>query len=198
MSNLSMRCLGFLLALGGNAIALAAQSGAPRTHTTGVLVGIGAEANVISAHPGIATSPNQHVPGTGIVLGYGVTPSWALYLNAGWGDFLTSRGNRMWAGSVDIGARYHFRPWAGALVPFLQAGLSNRAFSQDALPSSYSAQTTGFLSFQYLPAFGGGLNAYLTPSLALSGSGMWSASSKGLTSPRLHLGLLLSPGAWGR
>lgn len=198
MSNLSMRCLGIALALGGNAIALAAQSGAPRTHTTGVLVGIGAEANVISSQPGAGSSTNQHVQGKGIVLGYGMTPSWALYLNAGWGDFLTNRGDKMWAGSVDIGARYHLRPLAGAFVPFLQAGLSNRAFSQDADASSYSAQTTGFLSFQYLPAFGGGLNAHLTPSLALSGSGMWSASSKGLTSPRLHLGLLLSPGAWSR
>jgi len=193
-----MRSVAFILAFGGHATSLAAQSGSQRTHTTGVLVGIGAEANVISAGPGGGSSTNQHVQGTGVVLGYGVTPSWALYLNAGWGDFLTSSGNTMWAGSVDIGARYHFRPRAGVLVPFLQAGLSNRAFSQDARPSSYSAQTTGYLSFQYLPAFGGGLNVYLRPSLALSGSGMWSASSKGLATPRLHLGLLLSPGAWGR
>lgn len=197
MSGLSMRSVGLLLALGASATSLAAQGGSPRTHTTGLLVGVGAEANVISARPGSVSSSNRHVQGTGIMLGYGVTPTWAVYLDAGWGDFLTSGGNTTVSGSVDLGARYHFRPRAGVLVPFLQGALSNRAFSQD-VPSSVSPPTVNLMSSRYLPAFGGGLNAYLTPSLALSGSGMWSASSTGLASPRLHLGLLLSPGAWIR
>ena len=197
MSSLSSRSIGLLLLFGASAASLAAQAGSPRTHTTGLLVGVGAETNVISAQPGSVSSSNRHVQGTGIMFGYGVTPAWALLLNAGWGEFLTSGGNTTMSGSVDLSARYHFRPQAGVLVPFLQGGLSNRAFSQD-VPSSVRPPTVNLMSSRYLPAFGGGLNVYLTPSLALSGSGMWSASSKGLASPRLHLGLLLSPGAWRR
>jgi hypothetical protein len=197
MSGLSMRSVSLFLVFGASATSLAAQAGSPRTHTTGLLAGFGVEANVISAQPGSVSSSNRHVQGTGIMLGYGVTPAWAVYLNAGWGDFLTSAGNTTVSGSVDLGARYHFRPLAGVLVPFLQGGLSNRAFSQD-VPSSVRPPTVNLMSSRYLPALGGGLNVYLTPSVALSGSGMWSASSKGLASPRLHLGLLLSPGAWRR
>jgi hypothetical protein len=75
------------------ATTLAAQTESTRTHTTGLLLGVGAEANVISTLPGSRSTTNGHVQGKGIVLGYGLTPAWALYMNAGWGDFLTSGGN---------------------------------------------------------------------------------------------------------
>lgn len=74
-----------------------------------------------------------------------MTPAWAVYLDAGWGDFLTSGGNTTVSGSVDLGARYHFRPRAGVLVPFLQGALSNRAFSQD-VPSSISPPAVNLMS----------------------------------------------------
>jgi hypothetical protein len=191
MRNISGPFAGLVTMIGVASASLAAQ-----THTTGVLLGVGLEANVITAYPGRPSTTNGHVGGKGIVLGYGMTPSWAIYLDAGWGQFLTSGGNTTRAGSADLGARYHFRPRGKIVVPFLQAGISARKLSED-MPSTTRPPTENLMGSRYLPAFGGGLSAYVMPSAALSGSATWTASSDGLASPRLHLGLLLSPGAWG-
>ena len=195
MSRQSFRFIRLPIFCCAMAATLAAQTEPAKTHTTGLLLGIGAEANVVSTQPGSTSSTNAHVQGKGIVLGYGLTPAWALYLNAGWGEFLTSGGNTTRAGSVDFGTRYHFRPRGSVFVPFLQGGISNHTFSRD-VPRSTGTTSVNVMSYRYLPALGGGMNAYVAPSMALSGSATWSATAGGLASPRMHLGLLLSPGAW--
>lgn len=176
---------------------VSAQSAPARTHTTGLLVGYGAEGNVVSKLPGATSSANQHVGGQGITIGYGFTRSWAVYASTGWGDFQTSAGNRTGSGSTDLGARYHLPVVARRVVPFVQGGVSNRAFSADVI-ADRDGRPYSALSWGYFPALGGGANVHLTSVMAVSGSSTWTATSDGLASPRLHIGVLFTPGALGR
>ena len=197
MRRMSVWCVGLLVGMGTITSPVVAQSAPTRTHTTGLLLGYGAEANVVSAQPGVASSANQHVGGRGVTLGYGFTRRWALYANAGWGGFLTSGNSSTGVASADVGARYHLPVLARVVVPFLQGGVSSRALSADVM-SQRTGQRVNAMTWQTLPAFGGGANVHVTSSVALSGMSTWSASSAGVASPRLHLGVLLAPGAWGR
>lgn len=176
---------------------VSAQAAPALTHTTGLLVGYGAEGNVVSKLPGATSSANEHVAGQGITIGYGFTRTWAVYASAGRGSFVTSRGNTTKTGSMDLGARYHLPVVARRVVPFVQGGVSNRAFSADAIDRR-TGQAYSALSWGYFPALGGGANVHLTSAMAISGTSTWTATSHGLASPRLHAGVLFTPGALGR
>ncbi|QJR37634.1 outer membrane beta-barrel protein [Gemmatimonas groenlandica] len=193
----SVQALVLLGSLAVPAVAQQRPERVERTHTTGLLLGYGTETNVITSQPGAASSDNEHVVGHGITLGYGFTRRWAAYLNAGWGGFETTAGNRTGAGSIDLGARYHLPTVGRVISPFLQGGLASRALSVDALNSR-----TGFvdnvLGWRSMAAFGGGANVHVTRSLAISGMSTWGATSDGIANPRVHLGVLLLPSAWRR
>lgn len=195
MSRMLLRSFGVLVVLGTLPHLAAAQSA--RTHTTGLLLGYGVEENVVSTRPGASSASNQHVGGRGVTLGYGFTRNWTSYANVGWGDFLTSGGNRTSVGSADLGVRYHLPVVGRVAVPFLQGGVSSRTFSADAVDFR-TGQPFSAASGRTLPAFGGGANVHVSPSVAVSGMSTWSASRQGLASPRLHLGVLFTPGALGR
>lgn len=189
-----------LALLGSLAVPVVAQQGPERvgrTHTTGLLLGYGTEANVITSQPGAASSDNEHVVGHGITLGYGFTRRWAAYLNAGWGGFETTAGNRTGAGSIDVGARYHLPTVGRVITPFLQGGLTSRTLSSDILNSRTGAVDNA-MGWRTMPAFGGGANVHVTRSLAISGMSTWGATSTGIANPRVHLGVLLLPGTWRR
>lgn len=174
-----------------------AQERAGRTHTTGLMLGYGTETNVVTSQPGVPSTANEHVVGQGLTLGYGFTRQWAAYINAGWGGFQTTGGNRTGVGSVDIGARYHAPTVFRVITPFLQGGLSSRTLSRDRLEASTGRVEDG-MSWRTLAAFGFGANVHVTRSLALTGMSTWGAMSGGIASPRLHVGVTLLPGAWRR
>ncbi|WP_373057903.1 hypothetical protein [Gemmatimonas sp.] len=135
--------------------------------------------------------------GGGLTLGYGFTRHWAAYLNAGWGGFQTTAGNRTGVGSADLGARYHLPTVGRVITPFLQGGLSSRTLSRDGLDARTGSAYNG-VSWRTMAAFGGGANVHITRSVAVSGMSTWGATSSGIVNPRLHVGLLLLPGAWRR
>jgi len=186
-----------LVLLVGVALPAVAQERVTRTHSTGLFVGYGTEANVVTRQPGAPSSANEHAVGQGLTLGYGFTRLWSAYLNAGWAGFQTTGGNRTGVGSADLGARYHLPTVGRVITPFLQGGLSSRTLSRDVLDARTGVVNNG-LSWQTMAAFGGGANVHITRSLAVSGMSTWGATSSGIASPRLHLGVLLLPGAWRR
>ncbi len=190
----SVRALALLSSL---ALPAAAQERVARTHTTGLLLGYGTEANVVTSQPGVRSTANEHVVGQGLTLGYGFTRRWAAYINAGWGGFETTRSNRTGVGSVDLGARYHAPTVFRVITPFLQGGLSSRTLSRDRVDASTGLVENG-MSWRTMTAFGGGANLHVTRSFAVTGMSTWGATSGGIASPRLHVGVLLLPGAWRR
>lgn len=188
---------GALALLSALALPALAQERVSRTHTTGLLIGYGTETNVVTTQPGVPSSANEHVVGQGITLGYGFTRQWAAYINAGWGGFETTRSNRTGVGSVDLGARYHAPTVLRVITPFLQGGLSSRTLSRDRVDASTGRVENG-MSWRTMAAFGGGANVHVTRGLAVTGMSTWGATSGGIASPRLHVGVLLMPGAWRR
>lgn len=190
----SVRALALLSVLSLPAVA---QERASRTHTTGLLLGYGTETNVVTSQPGVPSSANEHGVGQGLTLGYGFTRHWAAYINAGGGGFVTTRANRTGVGSVDLGARYHAPTVFRVITPFLQGGLSSRTLSRDRVDVSTGRVENG-IAWRTMPAFGGGANVHVTRGLAVTGMSTWGATSGGIASPRLHVGVLLLPGAWRR
>ena len=188
MSRLSMQWFGVLAVFGALSQPAAAQQTLARTRTPGLLLGFGLEGNVVSTRPGATSTVNQHVGGRGVTLGVGITRNWSAYANVGWTGFLTSGGNRTGTQSLDLGMRYHLPVVAHVVVPFVQGGVSSRALSLDAV-SPRTGRTETVMSWQRMAALGGGANIHLTPGMAVSGMSTWSATSHGIASPRLHLGL---------
>ncbi len=186
-----------LVLLGGLSLPAVAQERVTRTHTTGLFVGYGTETNVVTSRPGASSSSNEHVVGQGLTLGYGFTRQWAAYLSAGWGGFETTASNRTSVGSVDLGARYHLPTVGRRITPFLQGGIANRSLSAD-LPDARTGAVGNALSWSTMAAFGAGANVHVTRSIAVSGMSTWGATSGGIANPRIHLGIMLLPGAWRR
>lgn len=178
---------------------LAAQQSATQPQSTGLFFGGGMERNEISTSPGAFSSANASATGASVVMGYGFTRTWSLYAHAGKATFVTSAGDDMWAGSFGLGARANFPSIGSAIVPFVQAEISNRLLSQDVRINGVS---NAVFSSRYLPAAGAGLNLRLVSAAALSGSVLWSAGSFGSTSgssfqvtkPLVHLGFVVFPG----
>lgn len=203
-------CLASTLALSLLAASSAAAQDDQRSHSSGLFLSYGAQQNVISRMPGAASTSNQHVSGTGVVLGYGFSREWSLYGQSGVGDFLTGGGNTTGAGYLELGARRHFMTESSVFVPFVQAGLSSRPLSEDIF-STYYGKNVSVMSSRLLPAVGAGFNLHIAAPWALSASASWSAgkfdhvssgsassvsSSYGITSPVLHIGIVSFLGYW--
>jgi hypothetical protein len=189
--------LGAVLMLGSLGLVPMAVS-AQQAGGAGGFIGVGLERNEIATAPGAVSRENASVTGASLTLGYGFTPTWALYAHVGKGNFVTSAGDQTWAGSFGIGVRAHLRAIGPTVVPFLQAGIANRVLSRD---FAFLGNTEATMSSRYLPSAGAGVNLRVLPSLALSGSTLWSAGSFSdaagrsfrVTKPLLHLGVVFSP-----
>jgi hypothetical protein len=138
--------------------------------------------------------------GFGVTLGYGFTPQLALYGQLS-GASMESGSYAL--GHFDIGLRAHFRAPAKTVVPFVEVGLSGRAFRQDVFGDTVEAGGAGF-------SFGAGLNAHFTPAVAFTTGVVWSVGnlgnfkvngmsvtdeSLGLTTARVHFGIIWFPQA---
>ena len=199
-----------LLAASGMAATLHAQDVVPRSHTTGLLIGVGAQSNVIGHHPGRERSRDSDIGGQSVTIGYGFSPKWALQAQIGRAFYKNSDGGNDWAGSSDLEVHRNFRSSAASrFVPFALLGVSSRM-----LAARYPSPTTPGATYNgfgptILPNLGGGASFYLARSIALRTSASVNvgkfdirspngteSSSLRVLSPRLSLGLLVTPGAW--
>lgn len=196
------------------ALGTAAAAEAPRVDADGrqsvtdrFWLGVGLEGNGLLANDALNSSTDSG-RGIGLSAGYGFTPRWALYAALGGASMTASDFSGTYAlGHFDLGTRLHFRNESRRVRPFVQAGLSGRAVTQDFYVGSraYRVEASGAGV-----SFGGGLNAHFTPALAFSGGITWSVGnfsvykvnglevpvdSLGATSARVHLGLVWFPGA---
>jgi hypothetical protein len=191
------------------AVTVQAQDASSRSHTTGLLIGVGAESNVIGQYPGAAPSRDSNIGGQTLTIGYGFTPRWALYGQLGRAFYKNSDGGNDWAGSIDLAVHRHFRSSASRFVPFALAGVSSRTLARSGTSPENPSKTYNGLGFSMMPNVGAGANLYLTRSLALTTSASMNfgkfdnraaegttSSSLRVTTPRLSLGVLLTPGAW--
>ena len=106
--------------------------------------------------------------GAGMQLGYGFNKNWAMF-----GDFTATamnpeQGDSYGLGHFDLGMRYHFTSPSRSLVPFLDAAFTGRAAVQENVDmggetGDLSLSGTGF-------SFGGGLQYFVNPVLALNSS----------------------------
>ncbi len=192
----------------------AAAAQAPRAESRGrqsvtdrFWLGVGLEGNGLLANDAL-NSGTDSGGGIGLSAGYGFSPRWALYAALSGASMTASDFSGTYAlGHFDLGTRLHFRNESRRVRPFVQAGLSGRAVTQDFYVGSraYRVEASGAGV-----SFGGGLNAHFTPALAFSGGITWSVGnfsvykvnglevpvdSLGATSARVHLGLVWFPGA---
>ena len=198
-----------LLAASGMAATLQAQETAPRSHTTGLLIGVGAQSNVIGHYPRGERSRDSDIGGQSITIGYGFSPRWALQAQIGRAFFRNSGGGTDWAGSTDLEVQRNFPSAASRFVPFALVGVSSRTLAARYPSPTTPGATFNGLSSTILPNLGGGASVYLARSIALrtsasvnvgkfntrSADGTVSSGLHVLT-PRLSLGLLVTPGAW--
>lgn len=169
-----------------------------RSHSSGFFVGLGLEGNGLTTNDG---SPTESGGGTGLILGYGFSPRWALYGDLSGAVMNATDGGTYSLGHLDIGARVHFRTGPNVIVPFLQFGLVGRTIAATVNGDNVTFTGGGV-------SFGGGFNAHFTPSWALSTAVTWSVGSfnnfqvdnvavNGLsvdaTTARIHLGLIWFP-----
>ena len=168
--------------------------------------GLGLEGNGLLANDAL-NSGTDSGRGIGLSLGYGFTPRWSLYSVLSGASMTASDFSGTYAlGHFDLGTRVHFGNESSRVRPFVQAALSGRAVTQDFYVGSraYKVEAGGAGV-----SFGGGLNAHFTPALAFSGAVTWSvgnfsvykvngievpSDSPGVTSARVHLGLVWFPG----
>ena len=201
-----------LIAAASLAGTLHAQHVVPRSHTTGLLIGVGAQSKVIGQDPGGARSPDSDAGGQSITIGYGFSPRWALQAQIGRAVYKNSDGGNDWSGSADLELHRNFRSSAASrFVPFALVGVSSRT-----LAARYPSPTTPGATYDgfgphLLPNLGGGANFYLARSIALRTSASVNVgkfdiraadgterAALRVLSPRLSLGLMVSPGAWTR
>ena len=190
-------------------VTLQAQEVAPRSHTTGLLIGFGAQSNVIGHDPSGARSRDSDIGGQSITLGYGFSPRWALQAQIGRAFYKNSDGRNDWAGSMDLDVHRNFRTATSRIVPFALLGVSSRMLAaRYPSPTTADATYNGF-GAHLMPNLGGGASFYLARSVALRTSATVNVgkfdvratdgserSSLRVLSPRLSLGLMLTPGAW--
>ena len=143
-----------------------------RTNTSGLMLGLSFDASSIRSDD--LNSSRESGPGAAALLGWGVTKNFAFILDAS-GARISSLAGDYDLGHVDIGGRWHFVN-RSAFVPFVEVGYAGRvATKQDAILSDAQGNTyTGDLSILGGGvSFGGGLEYFVTPGIALGGAFKW-------------------------
>jgi hypothetical protein len=165
-----------------------------KSHSQGFFVGGGFEGTGISIEDNDDTDSGS---GFGLTVGYGFTPRLSIYGQFSGANVEDVDGFEYGIGHFDIGGRAHFRAPVNRVVPFVQAGLSSRALSQEFDGDEVEASGLGL-------AVGGGANVHFTPALAFTASATWSfgnvgnfkvngtdvdGDSTGMTTARIHVGV---------
>jgi outer membrane protein with beta-barrel domain len=143
-----------------------------RTNTSGLMLGLSFDASSIRSDD--LNSSRESGPGAAALVGWGVTKNFALLLDAS-GARISSLAGDYDLGHVDLGGRWHFVN-RSAFVPFVEVGYAGRvATKQDAILSDEQGNTyTGDLSILGGGvSFGGGLEYFVTPGIALGGAFKW-------------------------
>ena len=180
-------------------VALPATANAQdKSRSQGFFLGGGLEGTGISIEDNDDTDSGS---GFGLTVGYGFTPKLSIYGHLSAGNVEDADGFEYGIGHFDIGTRVHFRAPANMVVPFVQAGLSSRALSQDFDTDEIEASGMGL-------AVGGGVNVHFKPALAFTASATWSlgnvgnfkfngedadVDSVGMTTARIHVGVTWFP-----
>lgn len=188
--------------------ASASQLPAPerRAAGTGFFVGGGFEWSVLTSNDLTHAPDNESGPGVGILAGYGLSRVWSLYGGVSFAsvDSSTFEGTYSLT-QIDVGTRVHFAPPGSRAAPFAQFAFSRRSLSADytvtQLSHTIDASGAGV-------SFGGGVNVYVRPALALSAGASWmagdfgsyeldgkpvSGGSPAATSARVHVGMVWFP-----
>ena len=146
----------------------------PRTHTTGLMLGLSFDASSIRSDD--LNSSTESGPGLGGTLGWGFTRNFALVLDASAARISSLDGGYDLA-HVDLGGRWHFVNRSG-FVPFVEVGYAGRAaMKKDAvLPDGNGNTYTGDLKvLGGGVSAGGGFEYFATPGLALGGAFKWTS-----------------------
>ncbi len=208
MKHVTLLIVSTVLAVVVTAVSVQAQPAPQKSNSSGFFLGLGLEGTAIATNVSGSPSTTESGPGFGLVLGYGFTPQWSLYGQLSAASIHNASGVGTYGlGHFDLGARVHFRTGPNTVVPFLQFGLSGRGFSENVVTSgvthTVSANGAGV-------AFGGGLNAHFTPSVAFSVALAYSVGNfssyqvdnvsvagqtLSATSARVHFGIIWFPSA---
>ena len=150
-------------------------------------------------------SSTESGAGLGLLVGYGFTPTWALYANLSGDNMTAIDGSTFGLGHFDVGMRAHFLTGSHVVVPFVQAGLSAKG---EAVTFSNRTGNHDFTASGMGVGFGGGLNIHVRPALAISAGVTWSVgdftnytldkqtvpgTSLSATSARVHVGIIWFP-----
>ena len=205
-----------LIALAAVCLASAPVSAQPVSGDSGVVASstkgffIGAHVNSTGLTSDDLSDDNESGPGAGLQIGYGFTRRLALVLD-GTAARIDSQGDKFTLAHFDISIRYAFTSPTRRVVPYLSAGFSGRnlGFDDVTLDSEDPSSPTGDLSLSGTGfTFGGGLQYYATPKIALGVGLKWTTgefdtvkfddvSVDGLgidaTSARINLGLTWYP-----
>jgi hypothetical protein len=170
-----------------------------RSRSKGFFMGLGVEGNGLQLDQ--AGSSTESGGGGGLVLGYGFSKRWSMYVDASDAVMKATSGGTYNLAHGDLGFRLHFRSGAHRLVPFLQFGATGRNVSVTTNGATFTGSGVGGTA-------GAGFNWYLKPSVAMSTAMNWSMGNfnnfqvdtltvSGLsvkaTTARLHLGLVWFP-----
>jgi hypothetical protein len=196
------------IALGAAPVAAVRGQTITKSHSSGVFLSLGFEDDAISTEQsGGGTTVDERGTGAGLVLGYGFSPRWSMFLGASSAVMNSHGDNRYALAHFDVAARVHFRTGPNIVVPFVQFGLSGFGEAQRVtdVTGTYDVASNGGGV-----ALGAGLNTHFNPRFALSTSLTISGGSftnytvdgrrqslpaVNATSSRLHLGLIWFPGA---
>jgi len=142
-----------------------AQSSDPefvRSNTSGLMLGLAVNGSAISGDD--YSSETESGAGLDLELGWGFTPQFALVADFSGASISSDEIGDYGLGHFDLAARYSFAKSSRALIPYLEAGVTGRAVSQD----DATLSGTGF-------SFGGGAQYFLAPSWSLGASLKWTA-----------------------
>jgi hypothetical protein len=163
----SIRYLALILASTATFASVAsAQGGAPRSNTTGLLLGAALSGAAIDSDD-FESEPSSG-GGIELQLGWGFSPLFTL-LMAGNGAVLDSEDgdDEFVLVHFDLLARFNFRSPGNAFVPYVEGGISARVAGQDDVllededePVNLEISGAGF-------TLGGGFHYFVTPALAL-------------------------------
>ena len=162
-------CAALLAASLSSSSAAAQGAPLPASSTKGVFLGFHLNGSAISGDD--LTEDTETGGGLALQLGYGFTPKLALLLDVT-GAALDFDGDEVGFAHVDLLLRYAFTSPTRRLVPFVEGGLTGRGLAQD--DADLGTGVAGDVSLTGGGvSFGGGLQYYATPKVALGVGLKW-------------------------